>query len=65
MQTRRAVRCLCPHCRQLVVQVRNRTGPNFCPQCGKLFSPPSALTVPLWILGVLVILAASYWLAIR
>ena len=58
------MRCLCPRCCQLVVQIRNRSGLNFCPNCGSLFSAPPERPLPLWILGVLVILTVN-WLGIR
>ena len=56
---------LCPRCCPLGVRVRNRSGLNYCQKCGSLFLGPPESVLPPWILGVLVILAANYWLAIR
>ncbi|MEN6558072.1 MAG: hypothetical protein ABFC54_07825 [Thermoguttaceae bacterium] len=50
----------CPYCQGRVVQTRNQDGPNFCPQCRKLFYVPEEPRVPSWILGVLVILVANW-----
>jgi ribosomal protein L37AE/L43A len=52
------MRCLCPHCSQLLVQDRNESGINFCPNCQKLFH--GIEVVPPWILGVLVVLMATW-----
>ncbi len=54
---------LCPRCRPLGVQVRNRSGLNCCEKCGSLFYVPPERSLPLWILGVLIILAINCWLA--
>jgi hypothetical protein len=53
------MRTLCPQCSSLVVQTKNRDGPNFCPNCCRLFYLPEDRSVPPWILGVLVILVAN------
>ena len=55
----RLVRCNCPHCSQSVVQVANTLGPNVCPHCFRFFDMPLPKTVPLWIWGVLAVLAAN------
>ena len=49
----------CPKCKALVVQAKNRDGPNFCPNCFQLFFLPEEQKMPSWILGVLVILVAN------
>jgi hypothetical protein len=49
----------CPKCHGLVVQTRNRDGPNFCPHCYTLFDAPEKEKMPPWILGVLVFLTAN------
>jgi len=54
------VHCHCPHCRRLVVQVRNAEGPNFCPECRKLFPVPPPREVPPWVLGIVVFLLAHW-----
>ncbi len=53
------MRCLCPHCAGVVAQTQNRTGPNFCPNCRKLFYRPKELKAPRWVFGVLAILAVN------
>ena len=53
------MRCHCPHCAEVVRQVRNREGPNFCPNCRQLFDPPREEKVPSWVYGVLVFLVAN------
>ena len=55
----------CPDCRQRVVQARNREGPNFCPQCQRLFEVSGEPQMPPWILGVLVILVANWQIISR
>ena len=55
-----AMHAHCPYCQGQVVQTRNQDGPNFCPQCRKLFYVPEEPRVPSWILGVLVILVANW-----
>ena len=50
----------CPHCRRPVRQVRNTSGPNFCPRCCKLFYMPEPEKVPPWILGVVVVLLGNW-----
>ena len=54
------MRVLCPNCDQRVVQAKNRDGPNFCPECQRLFYAPAEPKTPPWILGVLVILTANW-----
>ena len=54
------MRCLCPHCSQLVEQDKSENGINFCPHCQKLFQ--GIEVVPPWILGVLVMLMAIWQL---
>jgi hypothetical protein len=49
----------CPHCQSMVVQTRNREGPNFCPNCKNLFNAPEQRKLSPWILGVLTILVAN------
>jgi hypothetical protein len=43
----------------MVVQAKNRDGPNFCTKCSRLFYLPEDQKTPPWILGVLVILVAN------
>jgi len=43
----------------MVVQAKNRDGPNFCDKCSHLFYAPDERKTPTWILGVLVILVAN------
>ena len=50
----------CPYCGGRVRQARNRDGPNFCPECQKLFYMPEDPKMPPWILGVLVITVANW-----
>jgi hypothetical protein len=54
------MRCRCPHCSEVVKQIRNWDGPNFCPSCQQLFDPPSEEKMPPWVLGVLVFLTANW-----
>jgi hypothetical protein len=49
----------CPNCCRLVGQGKNVDGPNYCPQCRKLFFVPPPESIPPWILGVVVILMAN------
>lgn len=49
----------CIYCHSLVVQNKNREGPNFCPVCQRLFEVPEEPKLKPWILGVLVILMAN------
>jgi hypothetical protein len=48
----------CTVCNALVLQAKNRDGPNFCPNCNSLFVPVEK-HVPPWILGVLVFLMGN------
>ena len=50
----------CPYCKGHVIQAKNVDGPNFCPECQKLFYVPEEPKLPPWILGVLVILVANW-----
>jgi hypothetical protein len=50
----------CPYCDGFVKQEKNPDGPNFCPECRKLFYVPEEPMMPSWILGVLVILVANW-----
>ena len=43
----------------MVVQAKNRDGPNFCPTCSRLFYTAEEQKMPPWILGVLVMLVAN------
>ena len=56
------MRVHCPYCNERVVQAKNSDGPNFCPECRKLFYVPEENKMPSWILGVLVILVANWQL---
>jgi len=42
-----------------VLQAANTLGPNVCPHCYRFFDMPLPKTVPLWIWGVLAVLAAN------
>ncbi len=53
------MRTNCPYCQALVVQAKNRDGPNFCPKCCCLFELPEELKVPFWIFGVLMFLMVN------
>ncbi len=53
------MRTNCPHCQALVVQAKNRDGPNFCPKCCCLFELPEGQIMPTWIYGVLVFLTVN------
>jgi hypothetical protein len=53
------MRCNCPYCSKMVAQKLNRTGPNFCPNCWKLFYRPKTQTSPRWVYGVLAILVLN------
>jgi hypothetical protein len=47
------------------VQAKNKDGPNFCPECGKLFYVPDDPKMPPWILGVLVVLVANWQIIVH
>ncbi|MBN2475288.1 MAG: hypothetical protein JXB62_11805 [Pirellulales bacterium] len=47
-----------------VVQIVNSSGPNVCPSCGKLFFMSAEPSTPLWIWGVLLVLAANLYFMI-
>ena len=53
------MRTICSHCQALVVQAKNRDGPNFCPKCCCLFEVPEGQKVSSWIYGVLVFLVVN------
>ncbi len=53
------MRTECPHCQALVVQTKNRDGPNFCPKCRCLFEVPEDRKVPSWVFGVLAFLLVN------
>jgi hypothetical protein len=53
------MRVECPQCKAMVVQTKNRDGPNFCDNCSHLFYVSDDRKTPSWILGVLVILVAN------
>lgn len=53
------MRFLCPHCFGKVAQRRNRTGPNFCPNCCRLFQGPRERSTARWVFGVLAILVLN------
>ncbi|MBN1396193.1 MAG: hypothetical protein JW959_14315 [Pirellulales bacterium] len=55
------MRTSCPHCQALVVQARNRDGPNFCPNCHRLFEIEEDHQVPSWIYGVLLFLTINLY----
>ena len=55
----RLMTCHCPHCSEKVAQSRNRTGPNFCPNCWQLFYRPDLQIPPRWVYGVLAILVLN------
>jgi hypothetical protein len=46
------------------VQAGNLTGPNFCPDCRKLFHSSVPTDIPSWIWGVLLVLLVSLYLGI-
>ena len=54
------MRIPCPNCNTLVMQAKNLDGPNFCPNCQRLFYLPEPAKLPPWILGVLVVLTANW-----
>jgi hypothetical protein len=60
-----AMRCICPYCSQMVIQLKNLDGPNFCQYCGKLFFAPKPENVPPWVLGVVVVLMANWQIMYR
>jgi hypothetical protein len=42
------------------VQWRNSDGPNFCPECQKLFFLSPEREVPAWVYGVVVVLIGNW-----
>jgi hypothetical protein len=50
------MRCVCPHCSEKVAQRLNRTGPNFCPNCCKLFHMPILPPTPHWVFGAMAVM---------
>jgi hypothetical protein len=57
------MRCICPHCAEVIFQDNDADGSNYCPNCRRLFRMPPARPVPIWILGVLVVMMAN-WLTL-
>ena len=55
----RVARGRCPRCSQWVIQAANPSGPNVCPNCGRLFFMSVDEKTPPWIWGVLLVLAAK------
>jgi hypothetical protein len=55
----------CPYCETGVSQSKNRDGPNFCPDCHRLFYLPEERQTPHWIMGVLTILVANWQIMSR
>ena len=58
------MRVYCPYCTGHVAQAKNVDGPNFCPQCRKLFYVPEEIQVPSWVFGVLVVLVGNWQLSL-
>ena len=56
------MRVYCPYCNGHVAQAKNLDGPNFCPQCRKLFYVPEEPQMPSWVFGVLVVLLGNWQL---
>ena len=65
MRKKMNMRIRCPQCQAMVVQAKNKDGPNFCAECSHLFYLPEESTMPPWILGVLVILVANLQIMAR
>lgn len=40
----------------MVLQKKNKEGPNFCVTCRCLFAPPEMSKAPSWVFGVLAVL---------
>jgi hypothetical protein len=59
------MRCLCPRCRQLVKKGDGVEGLQYCRTCRRLFIVPRQPSVPPWILGILLVLAAHWQLICR
>jgi len=57
----RVARGRCPRCFQWVVQPVNPSGPNVCPNCGRLFFMSAEEKPPSWIWGVLLVLVANLY----
>ena len=49
----------CPYCAGPVVQWAKLSGPDVCPHCLRSFCPPRPETIPDWVWGVVVVLAAG------
>ena len=58
------MRCLCPHCFEVVAEDKSGSGINFCPYCQTLFKAIKK-EMPPWILGVLVVVMANWQLGGR
>ncbi len=59
------MRTKCPGCQAVVVQKKNRDGPNFCPNCRRLFYAYEDRIIPKWVVGILLILLANLELMIK
>jgi hypothetical protein len=55
----RLLRCLCPRCSCLVVESASASTLIVCSRCGYKFRPFAQEKIPLWVLGVLVVLTAN------
>jgi hypothetical protein len=55
----RLLRCLCPHCAFLVVETARVSALLECPRCCHKFRPSGRKKVPLWVFGVLAVVAAN------
>jgi hypothetical protein len=56
---RGVMRCVCPHCRQRVVQVVDASGTNVCPHCYRFFRVSTRGKMPFWVWGVLALLVGT------
>ena len=54
----------CPFCSQRFDQDQNPEGPNFCPTCRRLFLVQLPPQMPVWVLGIVVIVMVC-WLSMR
>jgi hypothetical protein len=55
----RLLRCVCPYCSFLVVEVATMSTLLVCPRCGHTFPPSRQSHVGFWVLGALVLLVAN------
>ncbi len=60
----RLLRCRCPRCSYLVVEVATISTLLVCPACCHKFRPSAQKKIPLWVMGVLVILVVNLCLII-